>query len=98
MKDIDIRTIQPVHGHRTPDKAGKADKAAGQDFGKVFDSTLARDGELPKEPPTVKQVEQKLDQQGLQINDARNSLQRLIVDMQLLGKTGKPRTDEDGRG
>ena len=97
MKDIDIRTIQPVHGTRKPDKSAKADPAAGQKFGQVLDSTLAKGSEPGKETTAMSRLEQKLDQEGQQIKDTRNSLQRLLVDMQLLGKTGKPR-NEDGRG
>lgn len=98
MKDIDLRTIQPVHGHRKPDKASKAEPASGQAFGKVLDTTLARASGTPAEPPTVTGLEQKLAQEGQQIRATRDGLKRLLVDMQLLGKAGKPRSDPDGRG
>lgn len=79
MKDIDIRTIQPVAERRTPEKPGGAEKPAGEVFQKELASAVTRTQGQDTIEDRVRKVEQDVNQTSQQINDARNRLQSLLV-------------------
>ena len=79
MKDIDIRTIQPVVERRTPEKPGSVEKPAGEVFQKELDSAVTRVKTPDSIEDRVRKVEQDVIQTSQQINEARNRLQSLLV-------------------
>jgi hypothetical protein len=79
MKDIDIRTIQPVVERRTPEKSGNAERPAGEVFQKELDSAVTRVKNPDSIEDRVRKVEQDVIQTSQQINEARNRLQSLLV-------------------
>ena len=86
MKDIDLRTIQPVQERRTPEKPAAGEKASGEAFQKELASAVNRAqdaGNAGSIADRVRKVEQDVNQTSQQINEARNNLQRMLVEMQI---------------
>jgi len=89
MKDIDIRTIQPVVERRTPEKPGSVEKPAGEAFRKELDTAVTRSGAPESIEDRVRKVEQDVNQTSQQINEVRNGMQSLVLRIAQLrsGKT-----------
>ena len=85
MKDIDLRTILPVQERRTPEKPAAGEKASGEAFQKELASAVnrAQDQNPGSIADRVRKVEQDVNQTSQQINEARNNLQRMLVEMQI---------------
>jgi hypothetical protein len=84
MKDIDLRTIQPVTERRTPEKPGSTEKPSGEAFQKELASAVTRAQEPGSIADRVRKVEEEVNTTSQQINAMRNNTQRVLLEIALL--------------
>ena len=83
MKDIDIRTIQPVVERRTPEKSSVTEKPTGSAFDKVLDAKMAQGSSAASIDKKVSAVNEKVTQTAEQIREIQRGLQRTLLEVQM---------------